>query len=86
MVYNHYIKYLSDIEPVRLLRATFRSSAPLTVIVAYAPTATRSDVEKDSFYDALDTIARKWYNVGPTLILSDMNARIQACMEGEETA
>eukprot|EP00975_Prorocentrum_lima_P044266 9280329-Prorocentrum_lima.AAC.1 len=82
------MKSLADVEPIsdRLLRATFRASTPLTVIVAYAPPAARSGSEKDCFYETLEALTRKWTAIGPTLILGDMNARIQTAMEGEAEA
>eukprot|EP00975_Prorocentrum_lima_P011465 2438417-Prorocentrum_lima.AAC.1 len=77
-----------DIEPIsdRLLRLSLRSIVPITIICTYAPTAQRTDTEKDKFYDQLYELSNKWMKKGPTLILGDFNARLQTRLEDEETA
>eukprot|EP00975_Prorocentrum_lima_P000591 117179-Prorocentrum_lima.AAC.1 len=42
------------------MRASFRGAVLITIIVIYAPTASRMDMEKEAFYDESGTIYEKW--------------------------
>eukprot|EP00975_Prorocentrum_lima_P064854 12899998-Prorocentrum_lima.AAC.1 len=61
------------------MRASFRGAVLITIIVVYAPTASRMDIEKESFYDDLGGVYEKWQSKGPTYIIGDWNARLQQC-------
>eukprot|EP00975_Prorocentrum_lima_P046745 9771824-Prorocentrum_lima.AAC.1 len=62
VINNEWYSALEDIEPVndRILRASFRGAVLITVIVVYAPTASRMDIEKEAFYDDLGGAYEKW--------------------------
>ncbi len=64
----------------------FKGMVPITVIVAYAPTARAPGTEKAAFYDQLKQEARKANNRGLTLIIGDFNARIQKRITEAETS
>ena len=78
-------KALRDVKPCgsRIMTATFHGPIPLTIISAYAPQAGRTTEEKDTFYQALDS-AMEDNKHSATLILGDFNARLRACLDGEE--
>ena len=83
---NNYIQYIQDVEPVndRLITMTIEYTMPITLISAYMPQAGRPEEEKHAAYDNLTKHYKRHRNNGPTYILGDMNARIQARTTEEE--
>eukprot|EP00975_Prorocentrum_lima_P005479 1184381-Prorocentrum_lima.AAC.1 len=67
---------MRDVEPItdRILRITFEAFTPITVINANAPSAYKSDIEKDKFYIEVNRQFDKWKNRGPTFLFGDWNA------------
>eukprot|EP00975_Prorocentrum_lima_P054848 11497894-Prorocentrum_lima.AAC.1 len=79
------VKYIEDIQPVsdRIVRLQLRSVLPVTFLGVYAPTAQRSEGEKERFYEELQTLTHRFARRGPTFILGDFNARLQTRLEEE---
>eukprot|EP00975_Prorocentrum_lima_P052654 11036505-Prorocentrum_lima.AAC.1 len=77
VISNDLTSNIQDVEPLndRILRITLKGVVPYTFISAYAPTAQRSDQEKDFFYDKLTELMQQWNSKGPTFLAGDFNAR-----------
>eukprot|EP00973_Karenia_brevis_P051792 7194795-Karenia_brevis.AAC.1 len=56
----------------------------LTLINCYAPQAERDEAEKEQVYEQLQQQYDQCKGPGPTLIMGDMNARIQRSTTKEE--
>ena len=83
---NDYIQYIDDIEPVndRLCVLRLRHAAPITLLAVYIPQALRPEEEKEEAYDILTKYTRSYVHKGPTYVLGDFNARVQARITEEE--
>ena len=79
VVHNEMLNYIKDIEPIndRMMILTIGYSMETTIIDAYAPTADKDEEVKKEFYDELEKQYNKYTNKGPTIIIGDLNARIQ---------
>ena len=63
---------------------TFRGTVPLQILSVYAPTAMASEENKEQFYDEVTKRIKKSSKQGITLIMGDLNARIQAQLHDDE--
>ena len=86
VIANTFLKYTQDIHPVsdRICKLTLAYTVPTTLISAYAPQAGRPEQERDDFYEELQRQYNSSKGKGPTYILGDMNARVQATHGDEE--
>ena len=71
------IHYVLDVETTseRLMTITLRGRIPVTIASAYAPTAAATAEDKDTFYEALQTLTRKHRNKGILYVGADLNAK-----------
>ena len=63
-------------ERLMTLRVPLVRGEHMLIISAYAPTLATDDEQKDTFYDALDSILRKANSKDKIVLLGDFNARV----------
>jgi exonuclease III len=80
VIRNDYLQYVEDIQPIndRICILRLRHAAPITLIGVYIPQAFRPDEEKEAVYKELTKYTKKYRHDGPTYVLGDFNARVQA--------
>ena len=61
------------------------TAIPITIIVAYAPTAEGQDYEKNIFYQQVNTYTKKYAEKGIVYVMGDFNARIQTKQDDSES-
>jgi exonuclease III len=88
---NKYIKYIEDVIPhtERFIQLKLKGTCNINLINVYMPPAVSkiivTEEEKEIIYKKLDAITYKARGKGPTYILGDWNARMQAQQSKEES-
>ena len=79
IVHNIIQQNILDIEPIsdRLMTLTIAGTPPLQIVTTHCPHAIRDTVEKQTHWEALTRVYRKLARRGPTVLVGDMNARVQ---------
>ena len=88
---NKFIKYVEDVIPhtERFIQLKLKGTCSINLINVYMPPAVSkiivTEEEKEAIYRKLDAITNKTRGKGPTYLLGDWNARMQAQQSKEES-